>query len=86
MYYAHALLTDRGLQAKMHGGAVDTAYAWERRNPGLRKEIDRLRPAKIVIDYEKTNDDARPCARGIRWDSDVKLEGSYWWSFGSRPT
>ena len=53
VYYVCGL-TDRGLQAVMHGGAVDTAYAWD----GALKdygELSRLRPAQIVVDYEKTD-------------------------------
>lgn len=80
MYYACSL-TDRGLQAKMHGGAVDTAYAWE---GAIRDyaEIDRLRPAKIVIDYEKTNAMLGLAHEVFDGILDVTLEGSYWWSFG----
>lgn len=80
VYYACSL-TDRGLQAKMHGGAVDTAYAWE---GAIRDyaEIDRLRPAKIVIDYEKTNAMLGLAHEVFDGILDVTLEGSYWWSFG----
>lgn len=67
VYYVCGL-TDRGLQAVMHGGAVDTAYAWD----GALKdygELSRLRPAQIVVDYEKTDAMLRLGARSVRRDT-----------------
>lgn len=49
---------------------------------GITQKSTGLRPAKIVIDYEKTNAMLGLAHEVFDGILDVKLEGSYWWSFG----
>jgi len=73
--------TSRGLESKIIGGSHSGAYTWERPLADYA-EMEKLKPRRIIIDYEKTKalvELAKELFSGIL---EVRQEGSFWWSFG----
>jgi hypothetical protein len=73
--------TSRGIERKLKGGGNGGSYTWD---PAIEdhEDIERLRPGKIIADEAGTSrliELARGVFEGIL---DVRLESSYWWSFG----
>jgi hypothetical protein len=73
--------TPRGLETHIIGGTGDGAYRWEPPISDYNK-VNDLQFKKIIIDYKKT-DRLFELAQDIFGNIlKVRLEGSYWWSFG----
>jgi hypothetical protein len=73
--------TSRGLETHIIGSTGDGAYRWEPPISDYGK-IDELQFKQIIVDYKKTGklfELAQEVFNGILT---VRLEGSYWWSFG----
>jgi len=73
--------TSRGLETNIIGGISDGAYRWQPPISDYSK-VGELKFKQIIVDYKKTNqllDLAQEVFGGIL---KVRLEGSYWWSFG----
>ena len=73
--------TSRGLETHIIGGTGDGAYCWEPPISDYSK-VDELQFKQIIVDYKKTYkllELAQAVFGGIL---KVRLEGSYWWSFG----
>ena len=73
--------TSRGIDRKLKQGGNGGSYAWD---PAIKdyEDLERLRPKKIIADEARTSrllELAREVFGGIL---EVKLESSYWWSFG----
>ncbi len=73
--------TSRGKEMQVIGGTHDGSYRWE--SPiSEYKELDDLRFKQLVIDYKKTQDLFELAEDVFSGILKVRLEGSYWWSFG----
>jgi hypothetical protein len=73
--------TSRGMETNIIGGTSDGAYHWEPPISDYSK-VDEMQFKKIIVDYKKTAklvELAQDVFGGIL---KVRLEGSYWWSFG----
>ena len=73
--------TSRGMETHIIGGTSDGAYRWD---PPIfdYNEVDKLQFKQIIIDNEKT-DRLLELAQDVFSNIlEVRLEGSYWWSFG----
>jgi hypothetical protein len=73
--------TSRGIERKLKGGGNGGSYTWD---PAIGElaDLEKLRFQKIVMDEAGTSqlyDLARDVFGSIL---EVRLEGSYWWSFG----
>jgi len=73
--------TSRGMETRIIGGTSDGAYRWD---PPISdyNEVDKLQFKQVIINNEKTVrlfELAQDIFGNIL---EVRLEGSYWWSFG----
>ncbi len=73
--------TSRGIETNIIGGTGDGAYRWDPPISDYNK-VDDLQFKQIVIDYKKTNSLLGLAQEIFSGILKVRLEGSYWWSFG----
>jgi hypothetical protein len=73
--------TSRGKETHMIGGKSDGAYRWDPPISDYNK-VDELQFKQIIVDYNKTNSLLGLAQEVFSEILKVRLEGSYWWSFG----
>jgi hypothetical protein len=73
--------TSRGMETHIIGGTGDGAYRWD---PPISdyNDVDELKFKQIAIDYKKTDSLLELAQEVFNGILKVRLEGSYWWSFG----
>jgi hypothetical protein len=73
--------TSRGMETHIIGGTGGGAYRWD---PPISdyNEVDELKFKQIAIDYKKTDSLLELAQEVFNGILKVRLEGSYWWSFG----
>jgi hypothetical protein len=73
--------TSRGMETHIIGGNGDGSYRWDPPISDYNK-VDELQFKQIVIDYGKTDRLLELAQEVFGNILKVRLEGSYWWSFG----
>ena len=73
--------TSRGLEPVLHGQALGHAYNWEAPVTSFDK-LDELKPQKIIIDEEKTQELLSLAEEIFDGLLLVREEGVFWWSLG----
>ena len=73
--------TSRGMETHIIGGTGDGAYRWDPPISDYNK-VDDLQFKQIAIDYKKTDKLFGLAQEVFSEILKVRLEGSYWWSFG----
>jgi len=73
--------TGRGMEETIIGGGDNGSYTWEAPLKDYN-DLDNLRFSQIVVDKAKTNQIFELACETFTDILNVRLEGSWWWSFG----
>ena len=74
--------TSRGLETEIIGGKDGEAYTWESPLKDSYDHLSELKPAKLVIDNERTAALEKLAHDVFGGILTVRLEGIWWWSLG----